>query len=202
MYEGSVGSVHNMNCCADNKDSRGHNHSDGQRPRSGGDSRLLIFFGIAGALTILGVILGLALGSGGSGAKSGEPSKIVFGETGFSAGDISMANGFYTKVYKFKNDGQGVLEISKLETTCMCTEAKIRYQGKESPNFGMPGHDSRALWGGAKIAPGDEAELVVTFDPNAHGPEATGQIKRGIILYTNDQNNREAEVFFSANVTK
>ena len=176
--------------------------SSDKKQHSSGDNRLVILLVVAGALIVGGVVLGLALGSGGS-AKSDARGKIAMAETKFDAGDVSMASGKYTHTYKFRNSGAGSLNLSKLETSCMCTTAKIRYRGKDGPEFGMPGMGNAApFWGGMEIAPGDEAELIVIFDPNAHGPDAVGLIKRGIIITTDDPENREIEVFFSANVTR
>src|SRR3989344_5073066 len=48
------------------------------------------------------------------------------------------------------------------------------------------------------------AVLVVTFDPNAHGPQATGPITRVITIYSNDnsQSNVRRNFTFAANVVK
>ena len=35
------------------------------------------------------------------------------------------------------------------------------------------------------LEPGETAELVATFDPNAHGPAGTGPFMRDILLRTN-----------------
>lgn len=190
-----------MDCCS-NKENK---------EKSSARNPLVTFAIIAFIVIAGGVILGLVLGRNSSAGSvseiSGSAPKIIFEHNSFDAGDISMAKGIFNHVYKIQNRGKSVLKLSKIETTCMCTEARIRYKGDESPKFGMPGMDSHAgqgpvasFWSGAEIAPGDEAELVVDFDPNAHGPDAIGLIKRGIILTTNDPENNKAEVFFSGNV--
>lgn len=181
-----------MDCCSNKENNK---KSSAYNPL--GTFAIIALIAIAG-----GIILGLALGRSNSAGSASAP-KIIFEHNNFDAGDISMAQGMVTHIYKFKNDGKSPLKLSKIETTCMCTQASIRYKGSESPKFGMPGHGSvSSLWDGADIAPGDEAELVVVFDPNAHGPDATGSIKRGIILTANDPENKQAEVFFSGNVTR
>ena len=48
------------------------------------------------------------------------------------------------------------------------------------------------------IQAGETAILLVNFDPNAHGPNATGSITRTVMLHTNSQQQPEIELRFPA----
>lgn len=114
-------------------------------------------------------------------------------------GEISMAKGEVEKVYQVKNTGQTNLIITGMESSCMCTSAILRNGGKESPVFGM--HDNPTDWS-TTISPGGKAELVVTFDPNAHGPDAVGPITRTVSVQSNDVIDSAKKVKFEGEVVK
>ncbi|PJE58251.1 MAG: hypothetical protein COU81_01705 [Candidatus Portnoybacteria bacterium CG10_big_fil_rev_8_21_14_0_10_36_7] len=126
--------------------------------------------------------------------------KISFEPTEFDAGDISMADGKYIKNYKLTNDGQLDLVISAITTSCMCTDAVLKVDGRTSPEFGMHGYNG-PTWS-ETISPGQSGELKVIFDPLAHGPDATGPIERFITIISNDPDNPTSRVKFSGNVIK
>ena len=112
-----------------------------------------------------------------------------------------MADGLVTHNFAIENSGDGSLKISGIKTSCMCTSAIFEYNGERSPKFGM--HNNPAFWS-KEIEPGQSADLEVTFDPNAHGPNATGPVTRVVFVFTNDggTNNQETKFIFSANVIK
>lgn len=114
-------------------------------------------------------------------------------------GEISMAKGEVERVYQVKNTGQTNLIIIGMESSCMCTSAILRNNGQESPVFGM--HDNPTDWS-TTIVPGGEAELVVTFDPNAHGPDAVGVITRTVSIQSNDVIDSAKKVKFEGEVVK
>lgn len=128
--------------------------------------------------------------------------KMTISPMEFNAGDISMANGKYTTVYKVKNDGTADLKISKIITSCMCTTAMLKIDGRTSPAFGMPGHNSGGLLWSETIKPGQTGDLEVIFDPLAHGPEATGPIDRTMTITSNDPTNPNINLRFFGNVVK
>ena len=115
------------------------------------------------------------------------------------AGLVSMAKGEVEAVYKVINAGKTGLEISGLETSCMCTTAFLRSKKEKSPVFGM--HDNPTGWS-MELKPGEEAELVVRFDPNAHGPEATGAVTRTVTIFSDDMIDSARKVQFEAEVVK
>ena len=63
----------------------------------------------------------------------------------------------------------------------MCTEATLILGGKSYGPYGMPGHGfvPRA---DQTLAPNEEAEILVEFDPAAHGPAGVGYIERAVII--------------------
>ncbi len=111
-------------------------------------------------------------------------------------GTITLTGGVVHKSFMIKNSGSSPLQLANIKTSCMCTEAKVIINGQQSPYFGM---HSNSSWLG-ELEPGQEAELVVTFDPAFHGPSGTGQITRIVSVETNDQNNSNLEFSLSANV--
>lgn len=115
------------------------------------------------------------------------------------AGVVSMAKGKVEQTYKIKNTGETDLIITGMESSCMCTSAILRSNNQESPVFGM--HDNPTDWS-TTIAPGGEAELIVTFDPNAHGPDAVGPVTRMVTVHSNDIIDATKKVKFEAEVVK
>ena len=119
-------------------------------------------------------------------------------ETSFDFGTISMANGKVSHIFKVKNAGLEPVTMSKLYTSCMCTSASLMMGSEKFGPFGMPGHGAipsiKAI-----IAPDQEAEVEVVFDPNAHGPAGVGKIQRVVTL--ENSVGGPVELNFSAMVT-
>lgn len=123
--------------------------------------------------------------TGGAGGKvSGQTagaSSLSADEKAFDFGEISMAAGVVKRTFKIKNNGAGTALISKLYTSCMCTNATLKTaRGSRGP-FGMPGHGFVPRLD-ENIAPREEAEVEVVFDPAAHGPAGVGKIERAVYL--------------------
>ncbi len=119
----------------------------------------------------------------------------------YDFGTISMKNGMVTKVFKIKNTKNEPILLSQLYTSCMCTNASIKINGKDIGPFGMLGGHGG---GGMKMLnetfkAGDEAEVSVVFDPNAHGPSGIGVIERSVSLQSDK--GEVASVNIKANVT-
>lgn len=100
-------------------------------------------------------------------------------------GTVSMAEGLVSKSYQLKNNGQADLIINNLVTSCMCTTVVLETSDGQSPIFGAHQDENPANWS-VTLSPNEEAKLIVTFDPNAHGPDAVGQIRRVITISSND----------------
>ncbi|MBX4205224.1 MAG: DUF1573 domain-containing protein [Candidatus Doudnabacteria bacterium] len=99
----------------------------------------------------------------------------------YDFGTISMKNGLVTKTFNVKNEQTEAVELFELYTSCMCTSAKLKIGLTEYGPFGMLGHGAMKMLNQA-LAPGQEAQLEVTFDPNAHGPSGIGVIERTVSL--------------------
>jgi len=119
-------------------------------------------------------------GSEANVALAAEYLSVVEKEHDF--GTISMAAGPVSHDYIVKNTGSTTVALTDLYTSCMCTEAAIKFaDGKSVGPFGMQGHGySPALRG--EIAPGEEVIIKATFDPAAHGPAGVGAIDRVVVL--------------------
>ncbi len=83
--------------------------------------------------------------------------------------------------FKIKNSGQEVLEIKRVATSCGCTTAKVL---------------------NTSINPGEETDLLVTYDTAAmgSGPHGTGNQERIIYVKSNDPNNPQINATISAYV--
>lgn len=104
-------------------------------------------------------------------------------------GEIPMSQGNTQLAFQIKNTTVSVLDLQQLYTTCMCTKAKLITAAGQSSFAGMQGHTSglMPIDPNLQLQPGEEAVLLVDFDPNAHGPQGVGPITRSVILETNQQ---------------
>lgn len=121
-------------------------------------------------------------------------------ETVFDFGDVPMYNGKVKHDFTLKNTGQGAVKISKIYTSCMCTEVMlINGQSKKGP-FGMPGHGGLTTFANQEISAGEEAILEVEVDPAAHGPQGTGPAKKVVYIETDDF--QKIKLMLDINVTR
>lgn len=158
-----------------------------------------IVAGIVG-LSLLILVGGVLLVS-----RTPQPPKIIASpearievpETTHAWGRIPIDGGNVEKVFSIKNVGSGTLELANVQTSCMCTEAQVIVNGEKSPFFGM--HASSSWMG--RVEAGQEAQLVVIFDPAFHGPSGVGQITRIVSLQTNDREHQKLEFTLTAEVT-
>lgn len=119
----------------------------------------------------------------------------------FEFGDVSMKKGIVNQTFTLKNKTGQPIEVARVETSCMCTEASLKVGDKESPYFGMPGHTSNPGWQ-ATIPQDGEVVLTARFDPNAHGPEGVGLARRVVRVFFSDPQSTYADINFSVNVIK
>lgn len=131
--------------------------------------------------------------------------QIVVSPQNYDFGEVNIFGGKVKTKFNLKNNGGRDLIIKGLETSCMCTEAFLIYEGKKSPKFGMEMHHG----GNANpknfkqiIVSGESAEVEVVFDPLAHGPDATGAVTRTVTIYSDDPIDPEVEVNIEAKVVK
>jgi hypothetical protein len=112
----------------------------------------------------------------------------------FDLGDVFMDVTEVPMSFTVTNEGERVAVVTYIETSCDCTSAAIVVDGREGPRFKM-GHatppgtfDWRAV-----LAPGEEATLMVYYDPQAHGvatpeeaPRIHGPATRLVRLHADD----------------
>lgn len=118
-------------------------------------------------IAVFGMAFGTAL------AQDSE-ANLQFEEEMFDFGDIDKGEKV-THVFKFKNEGEGPLEIKNVSTSCGCTSAKPEktvYQ------------------------PGEAGEIPVTFDSERF----SGPITKRVTVTTNEKDNPRRVVTIKGNV--
>ena len=119
-------------------------------------------------------------------ASESEKGFLTAEETAFDFGVVQMYGGKVKHNFSLKNDGSRPVKISKIYTSCMCTEAMlISGQSKKGP-FGMPGHNGLVTFANQEISAGESATIEVEVDPAAHGPQGTGPAKKAVYIETDD----------------
>src|SRR3989344_4396057 len=154
-----------------------------------------------GTVLLIGGLVWFGQPSGGQNnvTTSNEPNSVLkTEESSYDFGTVSMANGNVSRIFKVRNIGPETVMMDKLYTSCMCTSASLMMDGQKFGPFGMPGHGAAPSIK-ANLAPGQEAEIEVVFDPTAHGPAGVGKIERVVIL--ENSAGSPVEFNFSANVT-
>jgi hypothetical protein len=129
--------------------------------------------------------------------------KVMVSEVKRDLGTVSLKSGAVTTEFTIKNEGKSDLVIDKLSSSCGCTSASIVYQGKEGPRFYMAGHGQDApdpSWK-ISIAPGDEANVKVYYDPTVH-PDLTGAVTREVSVHSNDPVDFETKLTITLNQEK
>lgn len=125
---------------------------------------------------------------------------IVIDQNNINMKTIRMSEGNIDIPFSFRNGGNEPLAILEGQTSCMCTTAIVKSNdGITSPRIVMSGHGpvSRV---NQVLKPGEEAQLIATFDPNAHGPKGTGPIMRDVTLRTNSTRTPTVTFRFSGTV--
>ncbi len=125
-------------------------------------------------------------------------SVISAEETAFDFGTVSMAAGKVSRSFKIKNTGTEPAVITKLYTSCMCTSAELMIGGKRFGPFDMPGHGFFPSIN-QTVNAGEDAEILVVFDPAAHGPAGVGPISRAV--YIEEKSGAKLQLGISAVVT-
>jgi len=119
-------------------------------------------------------------------------------ESFFDFGTISMAAGKVSHTFKIKNTGPESLTITKIYSSCMCTEATfVKGDIKKGP-FGMLGHGFIPKIS-QTLEPNEEAQIEVVFDPAAHGPAGLGKTER-VVYLENSRKSGHLELLIKANV--
>jgi hypothetical protein len=115
---------------------------------------------------------------------SGMPQLVITPEAQ-DLGTIDYRKGIVTAHFIVENKGGSDLVITEMETSCGCTVASLIVNGEEGPRFGMRGHGAWPTGWSAKLKPGEQAQLKVAYDPNAHGIYV-GSFDRIVLIRSND----------------
>lgn len=130
--------------------------------------------------------------------NSVKTQKIVAEESSFDFGSVSMAAGLVKHSFVIRNISSEPVKISKMYTSCMCTEASILYKDEDIGPFGMPGHGFLPPVN-VTIDLDSEAKIEVVFDPVAHGPVGIGFVSRSVFIESKE--SAPLTLYISANVT-
>ena len=97
----------------------------------------------------------------------------------YDFGDIPYEKVEYN--FSVNNKGRGILEITRISTSCGCTKGTI---DKEL------------------ISSGETANLLVSIDPNLMEEDIAGKIERTVYIKSNDPDNPEIEIELRANIIR
>ena len=119
-------------------------------------------------------------------------------EISFDFGTISMAKGKVSHIFKLKNNTSEPALVSKIYTSCMCTNATLIHGDKKMGPFGMPGHGIIPKVNDT-VKPGEEVSVETVYDPAAHGPAGIGWVERVVFIET--ESGLPLQLKFTATVT-
>jgi len=106
----------------------------------------------------------------------GPPPKIVIDNPVHDFGDIDPGSS-HSCQFSFSNQGQGVLEITKVQSTCGCTVPELKKK---------------------TYPPGENGTIDVTFRAGTHG----GATSKDLYVLSNDTSNPKAKLTIKANVVQ
>ena len=118
----------------------------------------------------------------------------------FDFGAVSMAKGKVSHQFKIKNIGAGPVIITRVYTSCMCTEATLKTAKVSKGPFGMPGHGGGNSYANMTLEPGEEIMVEAMVDPAAHGPQGVGPAKKVVYIET-DSSDTPLKLMIDINVT-
>lgn len=133
-------------------------------------------------------------------AVSDTSGNLTAEETTFDFGIVPMYGGKVKHNFTLKNNGQASVKISKIYTSCMCTEAVLIVGKSKNGPFGMPGHGGLITFANQEIGEGESATLEVEVDPAAHGPQGTGPAKKVVYIETVD--SQKIQLMLDINVVR
>ena len=165
--------------------------------------------GLAAILVVFGGIVWISNRKSGQTGNAGTATvlqgngRLEAKETSYDFGEVSMANGKVTRAFEVTNTSGETVNVKKVYTSCMCTQALIKSSaGRQFGPFGMPGHGGASPFANIDVAPGETVAVEAIFDPAAHGPSGVGVIDRAVYLETNSKEMPKVELTFHATVTR
>lgn len=154
-------------------------------------------------IIVLGLISLFFLGRGNQttvqSQGQGEIASVAVSEKLFDFGTISMKNGMVSHIFTITNSSDKDIDVKKISTSCMCTNAYIVSANGEKGPFGMEGHGGFVPPANVTIKSGNSLDLKVVYDPNAHGPAGVGTIDR--VVYLTDASGGTLQLEIKAVVT-
>lgn len=155
-----------------------------------------ISIGILGLLAITSLI-GPSTNASGK-AINDTPSVLSAVVSNYDFGKVPIGGGLVRHSYVLRNDTTLPVVISKIYTSCMCTEATLRIADATFGPYRMPGH--RAVPSVDQVLlPGAEVSIDVVFDPAAHGPAGIGPVSR--VVSIEDGTGGKVDLGFKALIT-
>jgi len=141
------------------------------------------------SLVILIVVIGLffwgqSIQRDGISQNLNTKSSLVVSEELYDFGTISMKDGLVDHMFKITNSSDKNIEVKKIYTSCMCTNAYLETINGEKGPFGMEGMGYIPP-ANEVIGIGESRNIKVVYDPNAHGPAGVGRIDR--LVYLTDE---------------
>lgn len=115
------------------------------------------------------------------GSVANQPNGLVADEMLYDFGAISMRDGKVATTFTFENTQGEAVKLTRLYTSCLCTEATLEVSGRSRGPFSMPGHGPLPVFS-ETLLPDASAKVKVVFDPTTHGPLGVGLIERMVIL--------------------
>lgn len=135
--------------------------------------------------------------TGNGQAQAGAGNNLYIAESFYDFGTIGLDSAQHA--YTIKNTGVAPIHIRKISTSCGCTTAKLQKEDGTTENFGMD-HGGTVPYINVELKPGEEAQVIATYNPLAHGlARAAGSFNRSIYILT-DNPRQEYELRFTVNV--
>lgn len=165
------------------------------------DKKFLLIIAFITAAVLFGGVFLFSNSKGPASVEKTSGAQIQILHKDFDFKDIKYNGGNATHAFPIKNNGSKELVLANLSTSCMCTHVYLKKGDEKSPSFGMKGHSAASDWKGI-LKPKEEAEVIVVFDPTAHGPQGIGPVERFVSAETNDPDNPYVEFAFNGVVVK
>ncbi len=113
------------------------------------------------------------------------PPILLVSPNTYDFGSVSVQFGEVSTSFRIRNAGEGELELKDMDTSCGCTEATVVVDGVEGPRFNMRMHQENPTDWSVRLAPGEEAQLRIYYDPMTH-PDLRGSVTREVYLFGDD----------------
>jgi len=153
-----------------------------------------IIWTFVGAVAVIGLLWFLQTASKSNSAPPVSTSGILSAEeSSFNFGNVSMAAGKVSHSFTIKNIGSEPLSITRIYTSCMCTEAKLFKNNNTIGPFGMQGMGYNPALNEI-LMPNEQAQIQVVFDPAAHGPAGLGRIERTVSVENNGKGRLDISI--------